>query len=158
MDMLCMSFFCAAINKSLTDFTYKGKSHANLWTRVRSAIQFLDCFPEKRRKDQFDFPKYSSGGRTHILTYEQLVAAQNFFEDPENKKMLLRTKRKLPKILNLKLSFAKRRAAAQYCIELFFNLGLLYHYYHEYPPNFGLPKGLEKLLNPPKSKEKKGTG
>lgn len=157
MDMLCMALFCTAINDVLINFC-EGQSHADLWVRVRGAIRFLDYYPERspeqRKKDSFDLPKCGFRGDVRRLTYEQLIATQNFFKDPKNKKGLLRTKRELPKILDLKLSPGQRRAAARYCIELFSSLHGKYNWYTVHPPKFGPPKGIEKLLSLSKSKGK----
>lgn len=141
-DMLCMALFCTAINDVLLNFC-EGQSHAELWIRVRGAIKFLDYYPERKRKDPWDLPKYGFRGNVRQLTYEQLVATQNFLK--ENEERLLQTKKKLPLILYLKLSPKQRREAALYCIELFSGLNVHFLYYCEFPPDFGMPKGVEEL-------------
>jgi hypothetical protein len=157
MDMLSMALFCTAIIDKLIEFGDEGKSHADLWVRVRGAIEFLGYYPERRpdqrKKGGSDFPTYGFRGNICQLTYEQLVATQRYLE--EHKKELLETKKQLFKILqNLTLSSGERRAAARYCIKLFLGLCGMYLWYSEHPPHFGPPKGVEKLCNPPEKKTK----
>ncbi len=147
-DMLFMAIFCTAINDVLTKFCDEGQSSADPWIRVRGAINFLSYHPERspeqRKKDGWDLPAYGFRGNVRELTYEQLVAARNFFK--EHEKELLETKKKLPMILDLKLGKKERMAAARYCIGLFYDLASRYLHYCDCPPNFGPPKGLMDLI------------
>lgn len=152
-EMLSMAIFCQAIVDSLIDFC-EGKPHANLWIRVKGAINFLAYFPERSLKqkkgDMFDLPKYGFRGEIHNLTYEQLVAADRYFE--EHKAEFFRTKKNLPMVLNLNLSTQKRKKAAEDCLDFFSGLQGKYLWYFDFPPNFGPPRGLSELVQ--KSKQK----
>ncbi len=146
-DMLSLALFCMAIIDVLIDFC-EGRSHANLWIRVKGAINFLSYYPERspeqRKKDGWDLPKYGFRDNICDLTYEQLVVAQNFLR--EHEKRLLETKEKLPMILDLRLSPKQRRMAAEYCIVLFSDLQECYNYRFDRPPTFIVPHGIRKLL------------
>lgn len=155
-DMLSMAIFCMAIIDVLLDFC-EGRSHADLWIRVKGAINFLGYYPERspelRKKDGWDSPKYGFRGDIHELTYEQLVVTQMFLKEHEER--LLQTKKKLPMILDLKLSPKERKIAAEYCIELFSDLQLHYNYRFDNPPTFAIPHRIRELLKEGRKKLKR---
>lgn len=155
-DMLSMALFCMAINDVLIKFC-EGQSHANLWIRVRGAINFLSYYPERspeqRKKDTLDLPKYGFRDSISRLTYEQLVATQRFLKEHEER--LLQTKKKLPMILDLQLSPEKRREAALYCIVLFSGLHGHYNYCVYRPPTFVVPPGIRELSKGNKKRQKR---
>ncbi len=158
-DMLSLATFCQAIAEVLVNFCDEGQSHADLWIRVKGAINFLSYYPERspeqRKRDMLDLPKYGFRGGIGGLTYEQLVITKNFLKNHEKK--LLRTKKTLPLILDLRLSPEQRRKAAGYCIKLFSDLVIHYLYHFEFPPEIGIPRGLLELLEDKGKKPKKAT-
>lgn len=141
-DMLSLATFCQAIAEVLVNFCDEGQSHADLWTRVKGAIKFLDLFSEQGPLDFF--PKFGFRGSMNRLTYEQRVVTKDFLKEREKK--VRETKRKLPLILDLQLSSKQRRAAAGYCIKLFSALTIHYLYYFHFPPSTGVPRGIRELL------------
>lgn len=156
-DMLNLASFCQAIDEVLVSFCDEGQSSADLWIRVRGAINFLNYWPEPRLKQRkgnfFDLPEYGFRGEIRRLTYEQLVITQNFLK--EHEKRLLQTKKVLPRILDLKLESEQRRKAAGCCIKLFSDLTKRYLYNFEFPPTIGIPKGFSELLKAKKTSKRK---
>lgn len=143
-DMLSLATFCLAINDKLVTFCDEGQSHADLWIRVKGAIKFLDLFSEQKQGPFDFFPKYGFRDNMSRLRYEQMVVTKNLLKEYE--KRACETRKRLPLILDLRLDTEQRRKAAGYCIKLFSDLMIRYLWYFEFPPTFGMPRGLDEFL------------
>jgi hypothetical protein len=143
-DMSNLSIFCSSITHWLIKFCEDRRSHADLWIRVRGAINFLDLFSESKKGPPGYFSKYGFRGDMNRLTYEQMIVTKKFLK--ERGKRACETRKRLPLIIDLRLSPGQRRKAAGYCIKLFSDLQIYYYYYSYFPPTIGTPRDIQELL------------
>jgi len=157
-DMLGLATFCHAVVDQLLKFCDEGQSHADLWIKVRGAIQFLDFFSRFSGLEQGPvdfFPKYGFRGDMSRLSYEQLIVTMNLIK--EHEKRVRETRKRLPLILDLRLDLKERRKAAGYCFKLFAEFRTRYLYNFEFPPTIGIPRGVIKLLTEGSEKSKQAS-